>query len=265
MNVRRSVAPDVDMLGTFSPVPRIGHLPLNAFFLRSREPMLVDLGVVNMHEPMLRAVESLLDPVDLRYIYFTHADGDHVGCLDTLLPRAPNARIVTTFLGMLKLRLSRPIPPERFHLVNPGQELDVGDRRLLVVKPPCYDAPETTMLFDPSTGTLFSSDYFGALIPTPVDSADAIPEAALRTGIGLFLAIDVPWVRDMSLEALARGASAIGNLRPERILGAHLPPARDMIDALTDHVLAARDAPPFVGPDQAAFEQILRGVQGGSA
>ncbi len=74
-----------------------------------------------------------------------------------MLELAPNARIVTTYLGMGKLGI-QGFPVERVYLLNPGQSLDVGDRTLQALTPPSYDAPETTALFDNKTRTLFSAD-----------------------------------------------------------------------------------------------------------
>ena len=54
---------------------------------------------------------------------------------------------------------------DRVHLINPGQSVTVGDRRLTAVKPPVYDNPITTGFVDDRTGILFSSDCFGALAP----------------------------------------------------------------------------------------------------
>jgi glyoxylase-like metal-dependent hydrolase (beta-lactamase superfamily II) len=260
VNSRRNVAADVDQLGTYIPVPGIGHFAVNAFLLRSREPVLVDAGIVTMQEPMLSALEALIDPSELRWLYLTHVDSDHVGCVETLLRRAPKARIVTTFLGWSKLGFGRSIAPDRFLLLNPGEELDVGDRKLLVTRPPCYDAPETTMLFDPTSRTLFSSDYFGALVPSPVEVAEQVPANALREGMMAWLSVDSPWVRMLQPALLEQATRGVLELAPETVLSTHLAPARRMADVLSANVLAAPGAAPFVGPDQAAFEKMLEAM-----
>ena len=136
ITITRNVAANVDQVGTFLPIPQLGFLAVNAFLLRSREPVLIDTGIVNLRKATLDAVGELIDPADIRWIYLTHADADHVGCLDDVLNLAPNAKLVTTFIGFAKLGLSRNIPPDRVHLLNSGQELNVGDRRLLALKPP---------------------------------------------------------------------------------------------------------------------------------
>lgn len=254
----RGVAPDVDALTLHAPIPIGGFLPVNAFLLRSEQPLLVDSGIENFAESTLSALRTLIDPAELRWIYLTHVDADHTGCLSRLLSEAPRARVVTTFLGMAKLGLRHQVPPDRIYLLNPGQTLDVGDRRLVVAKPPVYDAPETTMLFDGSTRTLFSSDCFGAIGASPdVASANDVPAAALREGAVTWLSIDSPWIGSVRRDALRDACAELQALSPETILSSHLAPARNLTDQLVGNVLAATEAAPFVGPDQAWLEGLM--------
>lgn len=257
ITVSRNVAPDVDQLSTAMPVPNLGHLMVNAFVLHAQEPVLVDAGVVNLRELTLAALGELMDPADLRWIYLTHVDNDHIGCLDELLALAPRAQLVTTFLGFAKLGLKGGLDPNRVRFLNPGQELAVGDRRLLALKPPTFDAPETTMLWDGSNRTLFSSDCFGGLIPEVVESANEVPETVLRDGMVTWLGIDAPWIHTTEVRSLQQALRAVVELQPQTVLSAHLPPARGMVERLGANILQGPAAPPFVGPDQAAFEAML--------
>lgn len=260
ISTAKNVAPGVDRLFTHAPILGRGYLAVNAFVLHSKRPVLIDSGIVGMKEPMLKAIESVIDPERLEFLYLTHADADHIGCLDELLVRAPRATLVTTFLGMAKLALARQIPPERLLLLNPGQALDVGDRQLVVAKPPAFDAPETTMLWDPKEGTLFSSDYFGGLVPEPVESAAEVAPAALREGMVAWLTVDSPWIHSVDPAKLAQATRSVVELAPKTILSAHLAPARGLVEALTENVLCTPGAAPFTGPDQAAFERMLAGA-----
>ena len=52
-----------------------------------------------------------------------------------ILEAAPSARLVTTFLGFGILTLEFQIDPHRVFLLNPGQSLDLGDRRLQCLPP----------------------------------------------------------------------------------------------------------------------------------
>jgi hypothetical protein len=55
----------------------------------------------------------------------------------------------------------------------------------------------------------------------------------------------------------ASALQAIRSLDCNHILGAHLPPARQMTQPLLGHLAEARHAPMFVGPDQKALEAML--------
>jgi glyoxylase-like metal-dependent hydrolase (beta-lactamase superfamily II) len=77
---------------------------------------------------------STIDPADLRWIWITHMDFDHIGNLAAVLELAPQARVVTNYLGMGKMGLIG-LPQDRAWLLNPGQSLDVGDRRLHALRP----------------------------------------------------------------------------------------------------------------------------------
>ncbi len=248
-----SAGPDTEALVPYLPVPGLGVLPANAFLVRAAQPTLVDTGVAALGAAFMATLAERIDLDDLRWIFLTHVDPDHVGSLYALLEAAPNARVVTTFLGMGKLGLEEPVPMERVYLLNPGQHLDVGDRRLLAVKPPSFDAPETTGLFDEKTRTLFSSDCFGAVMTAPCESAAGMNDVELRDGLVTWTSVDAPWLRSVSPEAFERSCATLTRLAPDRVLSAHLPPAPNMLSTLLAHLGAARCADPFVGPDQAAL------------
>jgi flavorubredoxin len=50
-------------------------------------------------QPLLDDPQRLAGPADVRWIWLTHPDRDHTGALFDLLEAAPQARLVTTFLG----------------------------------------------------------------------------------------------------------------------------------------------------------------------
>lgn len=249
---------DTHLLTTYAPLPGLGVVPVNAFLLRARQPVLIDTGIGALQDAFLHELGRLIDPVDLRWIWVTHADADHVGSLRRLLELAPNARVITNYLGMGKLGLLG-LPLDRVRLLNPGQQLDVGDRQLLALQPPVYDAPETMGLFDSRTRHLFSSDCFGALLDREYDSAEAIAPITLRKRMQLWATIDSPWLHAVGRDRLAPALRVVSALAPARVLSSHLPPAMGATTArLIDELMGACDAPPFVGPDQAALEASVQ-------
>lgn len=253
----RPVGPDTELIPAYTPLPGLGVLPVNAFLVRAREPVLVDTGLAALRTDFMHALRSLIDPADLRWIWITHADADHVGNLREVLAEAPRARVVTNFLGVGKLGLQL-MPLERTYLLNPGQALDAGDRRLVALRPPVYDAPETMAVFDARTRHLFSADCFGAVMERPAALAADIAAPALHEGMVLWAGIDAPWLHLMGPEPLAAASRPLRDLQPAQVLGSHLPPAAGLDSALYASLEAARAALPFVGPDQAALEPAGR-------
>lgn len=252
----RNVAPDITSLVSYIPIPGYGVLPVNAFVIHAREPVLVDTGLASLKSDFMRELRSVIDPKDLRWIWITHTDMDHLGNFEAVLAEAPNARVVTTYIGMAKMGL-HGLPLDRVFLLNPGQSLDVGDRKLLAVKPPTFDAPETTGLFDSKSATLISADCFGALMDQPAENAAMIEKTALRDGSMLWSSVDAPWLGMIDPEKFSHTLSAIEKLNVNTVLSSHLPPADGMTKVLLNILAEAYQAPAFVGPDQHALEAMM--------
>jgi L-ascorbate metabolism protein UlaG (beta-lactamase superfamily) len=203
----------------------------------------------------------VIDPQDVRWIWLTHPDRDHTGGLFDLLEAAPEARLVTTFLGAGIMSLERPVPMDRVYLLNPGQTLDVGDRTLTAFRPPLFDNPSTVGFYDDRSRTCFTSDCFGA----PVSSAELagcsdVGEVAgddLRAGQLLWAAVDSPWVHTTDAAAFLDTTRPLRTMDPEIILSTHLPPAIGRTPEFLDMLVDAPQADPFVGPDQRALEEML--------
>jgi flavorubredoxin len=252
----RKVAPDTTSLVSYIPIPGYGLLPVNAFVIHATEPMLVDTGMSAVRTDFLRELKSVIEPKELRWIWITHTDMDHLGNLAAILAEAPNARVITTYVGMAKIGL-QGIALDRVYLLNPGQSLDIGDRKILAVTPPTFDAPETTGLFDQKTSTLFSADSFGALMAEPVENAAGINDQDLCEGGALWSSIDAPWLGLIDTEKFGKTLTTIDKLKPEVILSSHLPVATGMNRVLLDNLAEAYKSPRFVGPDQQALEQMM--------
>lgn len=244
----RALTEGVHVLPSFVPFPGYGGVPVNAFLLEGREPILVDTGVAADREAFLDALERVIDPAELAWIWMTHADPDHVGALWEVLRRAPRARLVTNFLGAGKLNLIAPIPLERFHFLNPGQMLNTGDRRLRAMRPPIFDAPETLAAFDEEAKILLSSDFFGALLDAPADDASELTHDVLTRAQRLWASIDAPWLEIIDASRLRALLERVQALAPRLVLSSHLPPASGLLERMLENLDGAIGAAPFVGP-----------------
>jgi flavorubredoxin len=249
--------PDIVVLPSYFPIPGLGILPVNSFVLKAKEPVLVDAGLLAFSREFMDKLSSAIDPRDLKWLWLTHTDQDHLGCLQNVLEAAPKLKVITTFSGLGKMSLFQPLPMDRVFLLNPGQSIDVGDRKLTAVRPPTFDAPETTGFYDPESAAFFSADCFGALMEKPAGSASEIGPDDLRKGLLFWTKIDAPWLHMVDRGLFMNKINYLRGMSPEVILSSHLPAAHGMSEELLRHIAAVPDEDPFEGPDQHALEALL--------
>lgn len=256
-------APGIDVLTSSFPIPGFGVVPINAFVLHGPEPVLVDTGAVVESEGFLAALAQLINPGELKWIWLTHTDFDHIGALHTILEENPDVKVITNFLAVGIMSLSAPLPIDRVRLVNPGQKVTVGDRTLTAFKPPAWDNPSTTGFFDEKTGALFSSDCFGALLPAVPENAAELSDQELRQGQVFWATVDSPWLHNTDRARFAKNLEAVREMSPNVILSSHLPAAPGhMTERLVASLEAVPEAEPFSAPDQAALEEMLAQMTG---
>jgi flavorubredoxin len=254
-----TAAPDIEVLTSNFPIPGYGLVPINAFVIKGPEPILVDTGSVIETGAFMPALRSVIDPAELKWLWLTHTDFDHMGSLHQLLADNPRLRVMTTFLGVGIMSLAAPLPLDRVRFVNPGEKVAVGNRTLTAVRPPVFDNPSTTGFYDDRSGAFFSSDCFGALLQDVPQNAAELSDGDLRDGQVFWATVDSPWLHKVDRAALAADLDGIRRMAPKIVLSSHLPVAPgNMIERLLGSLAAAPGAQPFVGPGQDAFEQMLK-------
>lgn len=259
--ITHRIGSEVTVLHDHLEVPGLGFLNVNSFLLHAREPVVIDTGLGLPDRDFVNAVGSVIDPADVRWIWLTHPDRDHTGGLFNLLEAAPQARVVTTYTGVGIMSTERPLPLDRVYLLNPGQSLDVGDRTLTGIRPPLFDNPATVGCYDGRSGSYFSSDCFGAPIPTEefagAGEIGEIPADELRAAQLLWAAVDSPWIHTVDHDRFLETLHPLRAVAPNAILSTHLPPAIGRTAELLDTIAGAPHADRFIGPDQAALRRML--------
>jgi flavorubredoxin len=253
--------PGIVVLPAHFPIPGAGVLPVNAFIIKAEEPVLVDTGMGIESEQFMEALESVIDPQDLKWVWLTHDDADHIGSLQKVLAAAPAVRLVANSLAVLRMSTAWAIPMQRVYWLNPGESISVGDRELTAVRPPLFDNPTTIGIYDNKAEAFFSSDCFGAIISAPVQSVDDIEEESLMLGMMSWASGDNPWVHMVEPGQFSQQLDRIRRIAPKMIFSGHLPPAQDKTAQLLTWLLKVPASPPFVPPNQKALEQMVAEVR----
>ena len=251
------VGADVVVLPTHLDVPGVGTILVNSFVLLSKEPVLIDSGLSVDGPEFLDALRSVVEPQELKWIWLTHDDSDHSGNLRAVMELAPEAQLATHALGALRIATCWPIPLERVHALALGDRLDVGDRALSAVRPPTFDNPMSTGIFDDRSRTLFSVDAFGAILPGTSEDVGTFAEEELAAGMVAWATFDSPWTHLTDRGLFGRVLDDVRRLSPVRILGSHLPAAHGRIEQFLGVLASVPDAERFVAPDAATFQEMV--------
>ena len=156
-----------------------------AFLLRARKTALVETGPKSSY-PVVRAALKDLGVDHLDWIIVTHIHLDHAGAAGTLARDFPEATVAVHTVGAPHLlspaklwasagriygdQMDRlwggidPIPEERIRTLDDGDEIDLGDRRLLAVDTPGH-ARHHHAFVDDSTGIALCGDALGVRLP----------------------------------------------------------------------------------------------------
>jgi glyoxylase-like metal-dependent hydrolase (beta-lactamase superfamily II) len=258
MDAPYQAGPDVHVLPTSLALPGVGVLPVNAFVLLAQEPVLVDTGIGFDRQDFVDALSSIVDPAALRWVWLTHDDADHTGSIERVFELAPHARLVCNAFSALRMATWWRVPLDRVYAVREGDQLHVGDRTLRAIQPPLYDSPLSTGLIDESTGSMFSVDAFGAILPEPTRSAADVPPDALAGGMLGWALSDSPWTHLVDRQKYAEVLAEVRRLQPSRIFSSHLPAADgSSLDHFLQLLATVPDAEPFIPPDAKDFAYLL--------
>ncbi len=233
-------------------------VPVNSMLIRGSEPVVVDTGAPVHREHWLEMVFGLVDPEDIRWVFLSHEDGDHTGGLEAVLDAAPNATLVLNFFETERLALERDVDLRRVVWREPGDVLDVGDRRLRLFLPPIFDGPVTRGLIDESTGVMWAVDSFAALTPGVVHHVEDIPPEMYDESFVMFNSLVSPWHEWLDPVRYDRHVDTVEALAPRVVLSAHGPILTGgAIHDAFDRVRALAGAPRVIPPGQETLDELL--------
>ena len=231
---------------------------INSMVIAGAEPMIVDCGPAVTRSAWLETVFGIVDPGDVRWIFLSHDDGDHIGGLADALAMCPSATVVTNFFATERLSVERSLPIRRLRWLEPGDSFAAGDRRMRLVLPPIFDGPTTRGLFDESTGVLWAVDAFAALTTGSVHHREDVPDDLYGESFALLNSLVSPWHQWLDPARYGRHVDSVAGLRPDTIASAHGPLLTgDAIGDAFDRVRAMAAIPRMMPPGQSALDELV--------
>ncbi len=198
------IAPDLYRIATYVPE---ADLQFCQFLVKDDEPLLFHTGQRQLFQVVREAVGRILDPASVRWIGFSHFEGDECGSLNEWLQVAPRAEPLCSLVGAMTsvndfaLRPARPLQHD--------EVVTTGTHRFRFRQTPhvphCWDAG---LLFEETQRTLLCSDLFfqnGDVDPLTHGDVLERTQAALRQQQAGPLANAIPYTTETAhiLEGLA--------------------------------------------------------------
>ena len=233
-------------------------VPINAMVIRGAQPAIVDCGAPIHRNHWLQQVFGLVEPDDVRWVFISHEDIDHIGNLDDVIEACPNATVVTSFFYCERVAAAGPVPTQRMHWLEPGQSLDIGDRRLHAVRPPLFDNATTRGVYDDTSGVLWAADAFACPTPGPIFQFEDLPPALYDEAFFPFNSMGAPWHEWVDTHRFRAHVDALASLDLTAVASCHGPvlTGPPITDAF-ERVRAMAGTPAATPPDQTLLDQLL--------
>jgi flavorubredoxin len=231
---------------------------VNSMVIAGPEPVVVDTGTAVNRDAWFDDLASIVDLEDVRWVFLSHDDHDHVGNLVELLERAPQATLVTSWFSGERLAGDLHVPLHRQRWLEDGDVLDAGGRTLALVRPPLYDAPTTRGLFDPATGVYWAVDTYGVPVPAPVDDVGDLDPGLWEELFAGFNGMNSPWHAVVDPVLFGEQVARIERLGPTVLASAHGPAITGAnVDEAHRKMRAVPGSAPMPTPRQADLDAML--------
>lgn len=132
----------------------------NSYLIRDNKTVLIDTVWGPYDTEFVNRLKEEIDLKEIDYIVMNHNESDHSGTLPALMREIPDTPIYCTKKGESILR---GLYHQDWNYVNvkTGDELEIGDSKLVFVEASMLHWPDTMMTYMTGDNILFSNDVFG--------------------------------------------------------------------------------------------------------
>ncbi|WP_026882375.1 FprA family A-type flavoprotein [Clostridium akagii] len=142
------------------PIPQ--GVSYNSYLLLDEKTVLFDTVDWSICRQFLENIKQVLHGRDLDYMVINHMEPDHAACIEEIILRYPNVKIVCTEKAALFMHQFGFHIDGKLLEVKEGDSMSFGKHNVVFVFAPMVHWPEAMVTFDTTNGVLFSADAFGS-------------------------------------------------------------------------------------------------------
>lgn len=142
------------------PIPR--GVSYNSYLLLDEKTVLFDTVDWSICRQFLENIKEVLKNRTLDYMIINHMEPDHAACIEEIVIRYPNVKIICTEKASMFMRQFGFGIDGKIQEVKEGDTMSFGKHNVAFVAAPMVHWPEAMVTYDATDGILFSADAFGS-------------------------------------------------------------------------------------------------------
>jgi len=141
------------------PIPK--GVSYNSYLLLDEKTVLFDTVDWSISRQFFENIEAVLKGRKLDYLVINHMEPDHAACIEEIILRYPEVKIISTDKSFVFMRQFGFDTDDTIEIVADGDTKSFGKHEFKFITAPMVHWPEVMISFDMTTGILFSADAFG--------------------------------------------------------------------------------------------------------
>jgi len=142
------------------PIPR--GVSYNSYLLIDKKTVLFDTVDWSICRQFIENIKAVLGSKSLDYLVINHMEPDHAACIEEIILRYPDVKIVCNHKAFLFMHQFGFNIDDNVIEVKEGDTMPFGKHIVTFVAAPMVHWPEAMVTFDTTNGVLFSADAFGS-------------------------------------------------------------------------------------------------------
>ncbi|WCJ72547.1 FprA family A-type flavoprotein [Clostridium botulinum] len=133
----------------------------NSYLLLDEKTVLFDTVDWSICRQFLENIKGVLKDRTLDYMVINHMEPDHAACIDEIILRYPDVKIICTEKASMFMHQFDFNVQDRVIKVKEGDTMSFGRHKVTFMFAPMVHWPEVMVTYDTTNGVLFSADAFG--------------------------------------------------------------------------------------------------------